>query len=465
MPSMDTSVPTLAELRTRINCLSDEAELQAHYHDASGFQGKAPLLVFRPSTTDEVAQIVRACAAEQKRITIQGGLTGLAGGACPDEGDVVISLARMNQVLEFDEVGGTLTVQAGMVLQSLCEHVEQAGWYFPLDFGARGSCQIGGNVSTNAGGNRVLRYGTTRDLVLGLEVVLPDGQVLSMLNKGLKNNTGIDLKHLFIGTEGSLGIITKVILRLFPKPEARYSALAAVNSYDDITRLLTSARANLPDLSSFEVMWHDYMDAACRLLDRSLPFDQAYPLYVLVETEGKQSERNEHDLQAWLESQIESEIVADVIVPQSHEQAAQLWKTRDVSGELLGGLAPSLAFDVGVPVDKTADYVDTVRTKLKERYPQAESLFFGHLGDGNLHIVTGPYDPDTFLDVEAIVYDEIAAAQGSISAEHGIGRIKKPFLFHSRNPQELALMQSMKQLLDPAQRFNAGRIYPDTQAD
>ena len=186
MSHSDLTSPSLADLQAQLTAISDEAGLASHLHDSSGYVGGAPQMVFKPRTTQEAAQIVRACAAEQRSITIQGGLTGLAGGASPDEGDVVVSLERMNQVLEFDEVGGTITVQAGMVLQRLCEYVEEAGWYFPLDFGARGSCQIGGNVSTNAGGNRVLRYGTTRELVLGLEVVLPDGQTVSMLNKGLK---------------------------------------------------------------------------------------------------------------------------------------------------------------------------------------------------------------------------------------------------------------------------------------
>ncbi|MCQ9617740.1 FAD-binding oxidoreductase [Paenalcaligenes niemegkensis] len=417
--------------------------------------------MFRPRTTQEVADIVRACAVEQRRITIQGGLTGLAGGASPDADDVVVSLERLNQIVEFDEIGGTLTVQAGMVLQSVCEHVENAGWYFPLDFGSRGSCQIGGNVSTNAGGNRVLRYGTARELVLGLEVVLPDGQIVSMLNKGLKNNTGIDLKHLFIGSEGSLGLITKVVLRLFPKPEARYSALVGLESFEQVAALLKSARANLPGLSSFEVMWQDYMVAACGAISREVPFNGEHPLYVLLETEGKLSARNENDLQEWLETQIEAEVVADVILPQSGEQAAQLWHIRDAIGELLAGMAPYVAFDVGVPLSKTPDFIHTVRTKLKQSYPQAQSLYFGHLGDGNLHIVTGPYDESVLIDVEALVYDEISAVGGSISAEHGIGRIKKPFLFHSRNAEELGLMRSLKQLIDPDRRFNAGRIYPD----
>lgn len=461
MQHLDSITPTLADLRTRIASFQDEASVRGHEHDSSGFVGGRPHTVFKPRTSSEVAEIVQACAAERQPITIQGGLTGLAGGASPDAGDVVISLERMNQVLEFDEVGGTITVEAGMVLQSLCDYVEQADWYFPLDFGARGSCQIGANVSTNAGGNRVLRYGTTRELVLGLEVVLPDGQIVSMLNKGLKNNTGIDLKHLFIGTEGSLGIVTKVVLRLFPKPEARYSALVGLTSFEQVTTLLKSARAHLPNLSSFEVMWQDYLLAASAVLKRDAPFQGQYPLYVLLETEGQLSVQNEEALQAWLEAQIETDVVADVILPQSTEQAAQLWQLRDASGELLSSLAPSLAFDVSVPVAKTADFIAAVRCKLAAAYPQAHHLFFGHLGDGNLHIITGPYDQNALLDVEALIYDETSAVQGSISAEHGIGRIKKPFLFHSRNPEELALMYQLKLLLDPAQRFNKGRVYPD----
>jgi FAD/FMN-containing dehydrogenase len=231
--------PDLNSLSTTVSCLLPQDGLQAYLQDASGLCSPAdPSMVFRPTTTEQVADIVRACHAEGRALTIQGGLTGLAGGAVPDPDDVVVSLAQMNQLEAFDMVGGTVTVQAGMVLETLCALVEEQGWYFPLDCGARGSCQIGGNVATNAGGNRVLRYGTMRELVLGLEVVRPDGTVLAMMNQGLKNNTGIDLKHLFIGSEGTLGVITRVVLRLFPKPERRYSALLALDTFEQLTQIL-----------------------------------------------------------------------------------------------------------------------------------------------------------------------------------------------------------------------------------
>lgn len=448
-------------LAQQLSAIRDPEGLQRYEQDFSGWKSARPDMVFRPQTTDEVAAILRVCSAEQRQVTVQGGLTGLAGGASPDIGDVAISMERMNQVLEFDEIGGTITVQPGMVLEKLCEHVEAAGWYFPLDFGARGSCQVGGNVSTNAGGNRVLRYGTTRMLVLGMEVVLADGRVLSMLNKGLKNNTGLDLKHLFIGAEGTLGVVTKLVLRLFPKPQARYSALVAAPSFSAVTQLLKAARAAFANLSSFELMWHEYLSMACKTIGRSEPFDQAYPLYVLLETEGDLDVRAEEALQEWLEAQLEKELISDVILPQSSEQAAQLWHMRDASGEILKELTPYVAFDVGLPMQHSDAFVQRVTQRLEQTYPQAHNLFFGHLGDGNLHLTTGPFAEEDLLAVEELVYEEVAAVGGSISAEHGIGRIKKPFLHFSRNEEELALMRQLKELLDPQNILNAGRVYPN----
>jgi len=450
---------TLESLAQTISCLRRPEEVQSYLQDASGLAAEGPpAMVLRPDSVEQVAQIVRACHQEGRRLTIQGGRSGLAGGAVPDEGDVVLALERLDKVEEFDTAGGTITVQAGMILENLCALVEEQGWYFPLDLGARGSCQIGGNVATNAGGNRVLRYGTTRELVMGLEVVLADGTVMTMLNKGLKNNTGLDLKHLFIGTEGTLGVITRVVLRLFPKPERRYSALAAVSGLDQVARLLKLARARLPELSSFEVMWRNYLVAAGQVLQKTPPFEARHPICVLIETEGRDTPEAASALEEFLGELLESGDVLDAIIPHSQEQAALLWKFRDSIGEILRTIQPRVAFDIGIPLQQMEAFIEVVCAGLSRMSPKAHNLLFGHLGDGNLHLSTGPHAPEDLMAVEELVYREVERVGGSISAEHGIGRIKKPFLKHSRGAAERALMQQVKRALDGGAGLNRDRV-------
>ncbi|MGB6008168.1 FAD-binding oxidoreductase [Castellaniella sp.] len=474
---------TLEALMRTLSCLRPGADDIARYlQDDSGLQADAPpYCILRPRSTDEVAAIVRACLRERRALTIQGGRTGLAGGAVPDAGDVVLSLELMDQIEHLDAVSGTVTVQAGAVLENLCAAVEARGWYFPMDCGARASCQIGGNVATNVGGNRVLRYGTMRELVLGLEVVLADGTVLTMMNQGLKNNTGLDLKHLFIGTEGTLGIVTRAVLRLFPKPERRHSALVGLADFDQLTALLKAARGQLATLSSFEVMWREYLQAAATVTQRTEPFDGAYPICVLLEVESfagdaaaaddsrpgtartpdsaeAAGDRAQADLHRFLETCLDQGLALDAILPHSQEQAAQLWRLRDAIGEILHTMAPYVAFDIGIPLALLPDFIARAQQALAARWPTARRLLFGHLGDGNLHLSTGPYAPDDLAAVESLVYQEVERVGGSISAEHGIGRIKKPFLHHSRSAPERELMVEIRRLLDPQEGLNPGRI-------
>ncbi|NLY65055.1 MAG: FAD-binding oxidoreductase [Alcaligenaceae bacterium] len=446
------------ELLAAMPNLASPDQMQRHMTDMSGFEAAMPSVVFRPVSTDQVAAIVKTCAAEDRKITIQGGLTGLAGGARPNEGDVVIALENMKQIEEIDTVGGVAIVQAGVILENLCTAVEQEGWYFPLDFGSRGSCVIGGNVSTNAGGNKVLRYGTTRDLVLGMEVVLPDGTVLNMLNRVIKNNTGLDLKHLFIGTEGRLGIITRLSLRLFPNPQTRATALVALDSFDSVTRMLKQARSDLPDLSSFEVMWQSYLQQAAVHAGKDVPFEGRYPIYVLVEIEGADKPVFHEGFSAFLESLLESGIGSDVIIPQTLEQANSLWQIRDAIGEILGSIKPYVAFDISIPLKHMPEFIQQSTAALEEKYPHSINLLFGHLGDGNLHLTTGKHKEEDILAVEELVYMIASRFRGSISAEHGIGRIKKPFLHYSRSEDEIKLMSAIKNLINPQDLFNAGRL-------
>lgn len=443
----------------QVEVLVDADLIQPYLQDASGQSAQTVVSqVFRPKNTQELAAVVKSCHEQGKKICVQGGLTGLAGGAVPSADEVVINLSRMNQVIDFDTVGGMIRVQPGMVLQQLCEYVEQQGWYFPMDMGARGSCHIGGNVATNAGGNRVLRYGTMRELVLGLEVVLADGTIMPMLNYGLKNNTGVDLKHLFIGSEGTLGIISQVVLRLFPLPERRYSALVALTGFEQVVELLRRARGQLAELSSFELMWKSYLQAAADQLKTQAPFNAEYPVYVLLEMEGKDDPETEALLTQFLEQSLEDELAVDVILPHSQDQARQLWDLRDAIGEILPTMKPYLAFDVGIPIAQANDFVKKMEQSLSQRYPGSKQLFFGHLGDGNLHLSTGPHEASTLEEVEHVVYQAVAELGGSISAEHGIGRIKKPFLHYSRNEIERKQMQALRQLFDPNDLLNSGRV-------
>jgi len=442
------------------DCVSlDAAVAEAHAGDWSDAPRMRPRMTLLPRTPEDVAGALRVVGKHQQTVVVQGGLTGLAGGATPKAGEVALSLARVNAIESFDRIGGTVTVQAGVLLEQLQTFVEAEGWFFPLDLGARGTCQIGGNAATNAGGNRVIRFGTMRDLILGLEVALPDGTMLSMMSRVTKNTTGIDLKQLFIGSEGTLGVITRIVLKLEPKPSAANTALCAVASFDDATRLLKYLRGRLANLSSFELMWQDFMSAAMDIAHLKAPFGDAYPVYLLIETLGESDEDDRRTLEQTLERMLDDGIVQDVIIAQSIEHAKQLWAYRETIGELLSKLKPHAAFDIGIPMDRMDGFVETARMSLSARFPQQTHLFFGHLGDGNLHLLSGPYaHAGDLLKVEELIYAAVSEAQGCISAEHGIGVIKQPFLHYSRSSTELDLMQRLKTLLDPAGILNVGRV-------
>ncbi|MFM0192869.1 FAD-binding oxidoreductase [Paraburkholderia strydomiana] len=448
------------------DCVSLDASVaDAHAGDWSDAPRVRPRMTLFPRTPADVASALRVLAEHRQPVVVQGGLTGLAGGATPQAGEVALSLARVNAIESFDRIGGTLTVQAGVPLEQLQTFVEAEGWFFPLDLGARGTCQIGGNAATNAGGNRVIRFGSMRDRILGLEVALPDGTVLSMMNRVTKNTTGIDLKQLFIGSEGSLGVITRLVLKLEPKPSAANTALCAVASFEDATRLLKYLRARLASLSSFELMWQDFMSAAMDIAHLKAPFDERFPVYVLVETLGESYDDDRLALEQSLERMLEEGVVQDVIIAQTIDHAKQLWAYRETVGELLSKLKPHAAFDIGIPMDRMERFVDDARSSLSERFPQQTHLFFGHLGDGNLHLLSGPYaDASNLLEVEELIYAAVSEAEGCISAEHGIGVIKEPFLHYSRSEPEIELMNKLKALLDPTGMLNAGRVFKQRAA-
>ena len=422
-----------------------------------------PLAVVRPATPAGVATAMRICAAHGVPVVPQGGLTGLCGGGQPVAGGVAISLERLVGVEEIDPASATMTVRAGTTLQAVQQAAADAGLYCALDLCARGSCAIGGNLSTNAGGNRVIRYGMAREMVLGIEVVLPDGTLMTSLNKMLKNNAGYDLKQLFIGSEGTLGIITRAVLRLFPKPACTMAALCGLSDYDAVLRLLASAKRALgPLLSAFEVMWPDYFDMATgRVAGVRRPVQGRHGFYVLVEAQGNDAAGDPGHFEAWLAAEIESGVVADAAVAQSLADVAAFWGSRDAAAEFKQVLGPHASYDIGLPVAAMDDYADACRAALASEIPGCVSFFYGHIADGNMHIIAcvpgGQAQP--FDAMDSVVYRLVQASGGTVSAEHGIGLKKKAFLPYSRTPQELALMRTIKTAIDPAGILNPGKIF------
>ncbi|MCW2381333.1 FAD/FMN-containing dehydrogenase [Sphingobium sp. B2D3B] len=414
-----------------------------------------------PRTTEQVSQIMAICNEEHWPVVPQGGLTSLCAGGLADRPCLLLSLERMRGIEELDEAGRTMTVLAGTVLETVQRAADEAGFLFPLDLGGRGTAQVGGNAATNAGGNRVLRYGMMRDLILGVEAVLPDGTIVSSLNVMIKNNAGYDLKHLFIGSEGTLGVITRLVLRMFPKPRSACTAVVAVEDYAATLELLKQCNSAFAStLSAFEVMWPDFYQIGTTALGRQPPLPHGYSVYALVEVLGTDPERDAERFEEVLGGMIESGLVKDAVIAQSDKQRQDIWAVRDCPGEWHKGVHwPQVAFDVSLPTRKIGDFIPYVRDLLLERWPDCVTVFFGHLADSNLHLSARvPRDPMPEHEMEALVYKAVGEWGGSITAEHGIGSIKREFLHHCRTPEELALMRTLKRAMDPNNILNPGKV-------
>lgn len=432
-----------------------------HLTDWSGHLNAkgSPLAIAYPQTTDEVAKLVRACAASGTVMVPQSGLTGMAGGAVPDAGCVVISLERMIKIEDLDQAGQLIVVQAGVPLQRIQEAASEAGLFFPLDLGARGSALIGGNLATNAGGNRVLRYGMARDLTLGLEIVTADGTVINAMNRMTKNNAGYDLKQIFIGSEGTLGVITRAVLRLFPKPSTQNVALCALTDYDAVLALLALGRDKLGDtLSAFEVMWDDFFDVATKGNARSLAFEGDYRFVVLVEAMGRDPTADSDGFQGFVEQAFGQAMIQDALVAQNQRDVDDFWAVRDASGELNQRFGRAVNFDVSVPVGELDRFAQACRSRIMAAIPQTRVLVFGHIADGNIHFSCLDEDGSAKKQIEEIVYATVGEWGGSISAEHGVGLEKRTYLKYSRSPSYIALMQTLKEALDPQNLMNPGKI-------
>ncbi len=421
-----------------------------------------PLAILRPTSTAEVAAILRLASAAGVPVTPWGGRTGLVDG-CLADGSLALSLERMAAIEAIDPTAGTITVQAGCVLQTACEAAEAAGLFLPLDLGARGSATIGGVISTNAGGNRVLRYGMTRDMVLGVEAVLADGSVISAMRPLMKNNTGYDLKQLFIGSEGTLGVVTRAILRLRPAPVSQDTAFIGVASFDGVVRLLRRLERRLGGaMSAFEVMWADFHDLVTTPPARGRsPLFGRHRFYVLVESLGGDAAADAARFEAALSEALDDGEVEDAAIARSGAERAAMWALRDDVGQTSRD-GPIIAFDVSLPIAAMEAYVDEVQAAYAALWPRfGRPWVFGHLGDGNLHILARIQEGATLADrhaLEELVYRPLQALGGSISAEHGVGLTKREWLPLCRSDEELALMERLKAALDPAGILNPGKV-------
>ena len=420
------------------------------------------LAIVRPESTAEVSQVLAACHSAGQPVVPMGGLTGLVRGCVAGPQEIGLSLERMRRIESVDPVNRTMTLEAGVPLETVQQEADRHGLLYPVDFGARGSAQIGATVATNAGGNSVIRYGMTRDSVLGLEAVLADGTVVSSMNRMIKNNAAYDLKQLFIGTEGTLGVVTRLVLRLREAPRSNQTAMVACGEFTDVTRLLKHMDAALGGtLAAFEVMWNEFYRLVTTPPAKGTPpLGQEHRYYVLIESSGGDTARDQARFEDALGAAIEAGMVTDAVISASEAQRESLWALRD-DVESVFRLGMPVAFDVSLPVTEMDTYVGEVLARLDREWPAYRRFVFGHLGDGNLHIVAaGPPSAEARHGIERCVYEPLAARGGSVSAEHGIGLEKRPWLALSRSDTELALMRRIKAALDPKGILNPGRVLP-----
>ncbi|HEY1719763.1 MAG TPA: FAD-binding oxidoreductase [Magnetospirillaceae bacterium] len=433
------------------------------------WQGKARLVV-RPGSTEEVSAVVKLCATEGVAIVPQGGNTGLCEGAMPDASgkQIVLSLARMNRIRNLDPLDFTMTVDAGCVLQTLQEKAREAGCFFPLSLGAQGSCMIGGNISTNAGGVGVLRYGSTRALVLGLEVVLADGAIWDGLKALGKDNTGYDLKQFFIGAEGSLGIITAASLKLFPQPQDVQTALVALTDLETALPLLRRARSMSSDMvTAFEVMPRSSIEYAVKYLPGVTdPIATSYDWYALMDlSTSRPGGSLRETMEAILGDAVEAGEIVDAVIADSTTQQRAIWRIREELPEAVRRSGPALHHDVSVPTSDVAKYIRRTVEAVQAKYPNVLCMPFGHLGDGNIHFTVcsarGASD-NALYDAEhvitPIIFSIAVEMRGSFSAEHGVGQLKLDDMDHYKKPIELDLMQRVKAALDPRNLMNPGKV-------
>ncbi|KAI5864633.1 D-lactate dehydrogenase 2 mitochondrial precursor [Durotheca rogersii] len=417
-------------------------------------------LVLKPASTEQVSKILKYCNENVLAVVPQGGNTGLVGGSVPVFDEIVVSTSRMNQIRFFDDVSGVLVADAGVILEVADQFLAEKGYIFPLDLGAKGSCHIGGNVSTNAGGLRLLRYGSLHGSVLGVEAVLPDGTILDDLSRLRKNNTGYDLKQLFIGGEGTIGMITAVSIHCPQRSNAVNVAFLGLESYEKLQQAFREAKSQLGEiLSAFELMDSESQEILHKVKDNKRPLEQRHPFYCLIETSGSNADHDNEKLEKFLEDVMTKEIVADGVVAQDEAQLKALWSQREGITESVGHWGGVYKYDVSIPLQDMYKLVEDVRKRVEDaglkgetdEYPIIEVIGYGHMGDSNLHlnVAVRRYDKKVEEALEPYVYEWIKDKNGSISAEHGLGIAKKKYIGYSRNETTVGLMKQIKNLYDP----------------
>jgi FAD/FMN-containing dehydrogenase len=447
-------IDALREIVGKSNVLTAPEDTKPYFTDWRRQYSAAAECVVRPGATDEVSRVVALCARAGVAVVPQGGNTGLVGGSVPTgkQREIVLALGRLNRIRNLDALNDTVTVEAGCVLAEVQRAAEQAQRLFPLSLAAEGSCQIGGNLSTNAGGVNVLRYGNAREQVLGLEVVLPDGRVWDGLRALRKDNTGYDLKHLFLGAEGTLGVITAAVLRLYPRPTARATAWIALASPREAVELLSILRGRLGDrLSAFELVSRTCLEAVLQHVPNTRdPLPSPHPWYVLAEfgDSGPTETLRTHIADSLDER--------EAVLAQNEEQSRQLWRIRESIPE---AQFTNVKHDISVAVSQTPEFIERAGRALRSAFPDVQPYVFGHVGDGNLHYNVGPEALVTQRQaVSAIVYRAVDELGGSISAEHGLGQLKREAIRDHKPAIELELMRALKQTLDPAGLMNPGKV-------
>lgn len=421
-------------------------------------QAKAVIL---PRTTADVSIALKICHAHQQPVVVHGGLTNLVGGTKTKQHEVVIALEKMNQIEEVDPQSRTMTVQSGVILENIHQAAEQADLLFPLSFGAKGSAQIGGVISANAGGLRVFRYGVTRQLVLGLEAVLADGTIINSLKKIIKDNSAYDLKQLFIGSEGTLGIITRAVLKLVEAPQSRTSAYVGINDYNQVISFLKYMDKSLAGtLSAFELIWQKTYHKMTTAGATAPPLPYDYEYYVLVETLGHHQIQDQKKLIELLETALEKEMILDAVPAQTKSDLDWFWKIREDVRVISASCVFDQHFDVSLPIPLIGDYAAKTIATLEAMEGVNHCYTFGHMADGNIHFVIDKVnDSDELrMAINQVVYPPLQAMGGSVSAEHGIGEHKKAYLKLSRSKAELELMQQMKKMMDPLGILNGGKV-------
>jgi FAD/FMN-containing dehydrogenase len=459
----------LAEIVGPAHVVTDPQVLEGHLVERRGLYHGRALAMVRPGATEEIARLLHYCNETRLAVVPQGGNTGLVGGQIPDQSgaEIILSLQRMNTVREVDPLSNVMVVEAGVTLAAAQEAAERADRLFPLSLASEGTCTIGGNLSTNAGGVGVVAYGNARDLALGLEVVLANGAVISGLSKLRKDNTGYDLKDLFIGAEGTLGVISAASLKLFPRPRAMATAFAGIPDPAAALKLLALARDFVGrGVSSFELLPRIGLDFVLRHAPGSRdPLSSPHPWYVLIELSAQQSGRLEDTLAELLAAAMEQGIVADAAVAATLDQRNAFWRLREDMSDAQRPEGGSIKHDVSVPVSATAAFIAEASAAVQNFMPDARVVAFGHLGDGNIHFnVSQPVDADkaAFLDrwreMNAVVHAVVKRYGGSISAEHGIGQLKRALLAETKDPAALDVMRLIKAALDPNGVLNPGKV-------